>query len=104
MVANITHNKTHDAEKAQRISAIAEKAQLVKDSLLEAVDRDAAAFNAYLATLRLPSGTPAEKQLRERRMQDGLRQAIDVPYRTALNSLEAMRVANDAAAEGLRAS
>lgn len=104
MVANITHNKTHDAEKAQRILAIAEKAQLVKDSLLEAVDRDAAAFNAYLATLRLPSGTPAEKQLREQRMQDGLRQAIDVPYQTALNSLEAMRVANDAAAEGLRAS
>ncbi len=104
MVANITYHKTQDAEKAKRLLAIAEKAQRLKDALAEAVDRDTAAFNAYLAALRLPSGTPAEKQLREEQMRAGLREAIDVPYQTAVNSLEAMQVANDAAAEGLRAS
>ena len=71
MVANITYHKTQDAEKAKRLLAIAEKAQRLKDALAEAVDRDTAAFNAYLAALRLPSGTPAEKQLREERMRAG---------------------------------
>ena len=71
MVANITHDKTHDPEKAKRILAIAEKAQAIKDKLLAAVDEDTAAFNAYLEALRLPKSTPEEQRIREQKMQDG---------------------------------
>ena len=104
MVANITHNKTHDPEKAKRILALAEKAQAVKDELLRAVDDDTAAFNVYLEAVRLPKATPDEQRVREQKMQEGLKQAIAVPYQTALAAAEAMRVAHDAAVYGHAAS
>jgi glutamate formiminotransferase / formiminotetrahydrofolate cyclodeaminase len=104
MVAGITHNKTHDPEKAQRILAVAEKAQAIKDDLLRAVDADTAAFNAYLEAVRLPKATPEEQRLREERMQAGLKQAVAVPYPTALAAAEAMRAAHDMALHGHAAS
>jgi glutamate formiminotransferase / formiminotetrahydrofolate cyclodeaminase len=103
-VAGITHNKTHDPEKAQRILAIAEKAQAIKDELLRAVDADTAAFNAYLEAVRLPKATPEEQRVREEKMQAGLKQAVAVPYQTALAAAEAMRVAHEMAIHGHAAS
>lgn len=104
MVANLTHAKTHDAEKAKRLLAIAEKAQAVKDELLRAVDDDTAAFNAYLEALRMPKATPEEQQLREQKMQEGLKQAVAVPYRTAQAAAEAMHVSHEVVLHGLAAS
>ena len=104
MVANITHHKTNDAEKAKLLLDAAEKAQTVKERLLSAVDDDTDAFNAYLEALRLPSGTPEQKQHRAEKMQEGLRIAVDVPYQTAALSFEAMQLAHTMAEHGLAAS
>ena len=53
------------------------------------IDADTTAFNDYMAALRLPSGTDAEKALRTQRMQAGLKNAIDVPLAT-------MKIADEA--------
>ena len=79
-------------------------AQRLKDELLAAVAADADAFNAYLEALRMPAGTPQEKQLRERKVQEGLKQAVEVPYQTALAGYEAMQAAREMALHGLAAS
>ncbi len=106
MVANITHGKIAaiDPEKENVVLRIAEKAQSIKDKLLEAVDEDTDAFNAYLEAMRLPAATAEEKQVREAKMQDGIKQAVNVPYQTALASYEAMQVAHEIVLTGNVAS
>jgi glutamate formiminotransferase/formiminotetrahydrofolate cyclodeaminase len=104
MVANITHHKTHDAEKLKQLAAVAEKAQAIKDKLLAAVDEDTEAFNAYLEALRMAADTPEQKQLRAEKMQAGLTIAVNVPYQTAALSFEAMQVAREMVHHGLAAS
>ncbi len=93
MVANLTQGKAASELAERELLAAAEKAQRVKDALLLAVDEDTSAFNAYMEALRLPKGTPEEKQLRGAKMQEGLKLAIEVPLRTARLSYEAMEAA-----------
>ena len=104
MVANITQHKTNDAERSKLLLETAEKAQEVKEKLLSGIDADTDAFNAYLAAMRLPSGTPEQQQHRAAKMQEGLRIAVDVPYQTAVAGFEAMRLARSMAELGLAAS
>lgn len=104
MVANITHHKTNAAEKSKLLLETADKAQEVKEKLLAAIDADTDAFNTYLEALRLPSGTPEQKQHRSEKMQEGLRIAIDVPFQTAALSFDAMKLARTMAEHGLAAS
>jgi glutamate formiminotransferase/formiminotetrahydrofolate cyclodeaminase len=47
--------------------------------LIPMIDADTNAFNDYMTALKMPKGTDEEKKLREEKMQDGLKKAIDVP-------------------------
>jgi len=61
--------------------------------LLPMIDRDTRAFDAYLAAVGMPKGTPEEKAARHASMQDGLKTAVQVPLevmRTADRCWEAM--------------
>jgi glutamate formiminotransferase / formiminotetrahydrofolate cyclodeaminase len=55
--------------------------------LLPLIDRDTRAFDAYLAAVGMPKGTPEEKAARHAAMQEGLKAAVQVP-------LEVMRAAD----------
>jgi glutamate formiminotransferase/formiminotetrahydrofolate cyclodeaminase len=47
--------------------------------LIPMIDADTNAFNDYMTAMKMPKGTDSEKKLREEKMQDGLKKAIDVP-------------------------
>ena len=100
MVATLTHGKEGTEAKDAQLARIAAGAQRVKDSLSTLIDEDTNAFNAFMEARRLPQGTPEEKALRKQKMQEGLKIAIDVPWRTAELSFEAMQLSNDVAAVG----
>jgi glutamate formiminotransferase/formiminotetrahydrofolate cyclodeaminase len=100
MVANLTHGKEGTEDRDAALADLAERAQRVKDALLAAVDEDTNAFNAYLEARRLPQATEEERALRERKMQEGLKEAAAVPWRTAEASFEAMQIAREVAALG----
>lgn len=104
MVANLTQGRTRSQEAENAVLAAAGAAQKAKDQLMLAVDDDTNAFNAYMDARRLPSGTPDEKAAREAAMQQGLKLAVDVPWRTALACLEVMKAANLAMRHGNPAS
>jgi len=93
MVANLWQGKIESEASEAALLQAAEDAQRVKDQLILAVDEDTNAFNAYLEARRLPGNTPEEKALRERKMQDGLKVAVNVPYQTAQASYAAMQAA-----------
>jgi len=90
MVAGLTLSKKKYAAVKPEMAEIGTKAQAIKDSLLKGVDDDTDAFNAYFSALKLPKKTPTEKEKREAALQDGLKQAVKVPLKTAKDSLEAI--------------
>ncbi len=93
MVANLWQDKVESPEVGAALLQAAETAQRAKDLLILAVDEDTQAFNAYLEARRLPANTREERAHRERKMQEGLRAAVRVPYQTACASYEAMQAA-----------
>jgi glutamate formiminotransferase/formiminotetrahydrofolate cyclodeaminase len=104
MVANLTQGKAKTAEGEAALSAVAERAQRIKDALMLAVDDDTNAFSAFMEARRLPAGTPAEKAARDTAMQDGIKTAADVPWSTAKACFEAMEVSEIAMQHGNPAS
>ncbi len=93
MVANLTANKRGSEAVDEPLNKAAEEAQEIKFALIKAVDADTNAFNAYMNARRLPSKTDEEKRLKHQAEQDGLKQAVQVPLRTAELSLQALDVA-----------
>lgn len=47
--------------------------------LIPMIDADTNAFSDYMEAMKMPKGTDAEKKLREEKMQEGLKKAIDIP-------------------------
>jgi glutamate formiminotransferase / formiminotetrahydrofolate cyclodeaminase len=104
MVANLTQGKAKTHHDETRLLEAAELAQKVKEQLVLAVDDDTNAFNAYMDARRLPQGSLEEKMQWELAMQEGLKQAVSVPWSTALASFDAMRAAEIAMHHGNPAS
>jgi glutamate formiminotransferase/formiminotetrahydrofolate cyclodeaminase len=55
--------------------------------LIPMIDADTNAFNDYMTAMKLPKGTDKESKLRNEKMQEGLKKAINIP-------LEVMRTAD----------
>ena len=100
MVSNLSIGKRGTEEVEGDLIPVADRAQEIKDALLDKVDEDTDAFNDYMEATRLPSGTEEERQKRQQAMQDGLKYAITVPYSTAALCVDAMEVAKTAALKG----
>jgi glutamate formiminotransferase / formiminotetrahydrofolate cyclodeaminase len=54
----------------------------IQEALLKAVDEDTKAFNDYMDALRMPKESPEEIETRRHAMQEGLKKATLVPFRT----------------------
>jgi glutamate formiminotransferase / formiminotetrahydrofolate cyclodeaminase len=54
----------------------------IQEALLQAIDADTDAFADYMAAMKLPKDTEEEKARRREAMQEGLKQATLVPFRT----------------------
>ncbi len=100
MVSNLTANKRGSEEVDEILNGSAEKCQLIKDALINAVDADTDAFNDYMDARRMPKKTGEQKNAREEAMQLGLKKAVMVPLETAKQSLEAIRVATTVVKHG----
>ncbi len=105
MVSNLTAFKRGSTkEQDEVLSQAADKAQLLKDALLKAVDDDTNAFNDFMAAKRLPNKTTEEKAARENAMQEGLKKAVNVPFNTAKHSLDVIKLCKIVAQFGNPAS
>ena len=104
MVANLTQGRYGPGLKEDALLSAAAQSQRLKEKLLLAVDDDTNAFNAYMAARRLSQGSADERQHRLDRMQEGLKEAVAVPWSTAGACLEVMRAAELALTWGNPAS
>lgn len=87
MVGQLTYGirKFEDVDK--QIRAVLPKLFDTTQSLIPMIDKDTQAFDAYMEAMRLPKDTEDEQQIRNAKMQEGLKKAIDVPFST-------MKIAN----------
>ena len=79
MVGNLTVDKKGYETVQDRVLAIAEEAQDLKDFFLDAIDLDTAAFNRLMACFGLPKTTAAQQKERELAISEATRAATRVP-------------------------
>jgi glutamate formiminotransferase / formiminotetrahydrofolate cyclodeaminase len=104
MVANLTVGKAGYEPAWKSSSALAERAQALKASLLHAVDEDTKAFDDVLAAMRLPNASEQEKSARTAAIAVAYEKATSVPLVTARLCLQAIELAEQAAVTGNRNS
>jgi glutamate formiminotransferase / formiminotetrahydrofolate cyclodeaminase len=80
MVANLTVGKKGFEGVRDEMVQVADRGQSMKDAFLEDIDRDTDAFNAVMASGRLPKKTPEDQAARDAAIQAAARQAILVPF------------------------
>ncbi len=93
MVCNLTANKRGSGEVDEILNKAAEECQNIKFELVKGVDDDTNAFNTYMDARRLPKKSEDEKITRQKAMQDGMKEAVNVPLKTAKLSLRAIEIA-----------
>jgi len=83
MVAGLSRKKKSQAGYVDRLSTELDSLRRTSDELAEAIDRDAAAYDAVMAAFKLPQGNSEETQQREASIQAATRVAAEVPLQVA---------------------
>ncbi len=92
MVANLSSHKKGWDEQWETFSNWAEKGQTYKDTLLNLVDEDTAAFNGIMAAFALPKASDEEKKLRSQAIQAATKFAIEIPFKVMQQAYQSMDV------------
>jgi formiminotetrahydrofolate cyclodeaminase len=83
MVAGLSRKKKTQATHVDKLSDALEAMRYDADALAEAIDRDAAAYDAVIAAFKLPQGNAQEVKTRENAIQAATRGAAEVPLHVA---------------------
>jgi formiminotetrahydrofolate cyclodeaminase len=83
MVAGLSRKKKSQATHLEALSTVLDELRQDADALLEAIDLDAASYNAVLAAFKLPQGNQAEQDFRQAAIETATRGAAEVPMQVA---------------------
>ena len=112
MGGELTVGREKYAAVQDEMTRVKDEAKTLAAELLELIDRDTDAFNAFMAAMKLPKATDEEKAARREAMQQAAKGTVEVPLRTltlcakaASLALAAIRMGNtnavtDAASAG----
>jgi len=87
MVAGLSRKKKSQAGFADQLSPALDEMRRISDELAEAIDRDAASYDAVITALKLPQGDAQETQQREEAIQKATKGAAEVPLQVAERSV-----------------
>ena len=79
---------------------ISQDSQRLKDELLNLIDADTEAFNHVLDAYRLPQDTLEHVSLRNKMINDAMKEASNIPFRTLQCCREVMNYAKEVAESG----
>jgi len=100
MVARLTVGKKKYASVESRMWQIIDEAEALRASLLDTMQKDSAAFDAWMSANRLPKETEEQQASRAAALEAATRAAIEIPLQTAAQSLQAMKLAREVAESG----
>jgi glutamate formiminotransferase/formiminotetrahydrofolate cyclodeaminase len=93
MVARMPKSRHNSADEREALGRAGASLTVLRDALIQLVDRDSEAYDAVVAAYRLPKAGEAERTRRTEAIAAALEHATDVP-------LEIMRTSADVLAEG----
>jgi glutamate formiminotransferase/formiminotetrahydrofolate cyclodeaminase len=82
MVARLTYGVRKFEDLDEKMRTIIPPLHRISNELIPLIDADTNAFADFMAALRMPRESDAEKRLRKAAMQAGLKKAIQVPLKT----------------------
>ena len=82
MVCEVTKNKKGFEGDPTEYKAMIIKARRLRESLIDEIDSDARAFDTLMEAYHMPKGTPEEKALRDKTIQERLIVAAEAPLYT----------------------
>ena len=100
MVARLTMGKAKYAAVLEQMKILLDKAENLRRGLAQAVDQDAAAFQAYMEAARLPRSTPQEQEARIAALERTSLAAAQVPLKVGAQAEAVMELAVQAASLG----
>ncbi len=83
MVAGLSRKKKSQAGFVDQLSAALDETRRIADELAEAIDRDAASYDAVMGAFKLSQGNAQETQQREEAIQKATKGAAEVPLQVA---------------------
>ena len=93
MVANLTVGKKKYADVEHEMIIVAEKAESIRQKMLDYIEEDCDAFNEVMDAFKLSKDTDEEKSHRTNAIQTGLKKAASVPFEIAETAYEIMDLA-----------
>lgn len=100
MVANLTVGKQKYADVQDRVSELLDSSEAVRERLQDLVQKDTEVYGVLAAAFKMPRETDAQKDERQRAIQEALREATLVPYAIAEACLDMARLSEVAAEIG----
>ncbi|MBI3671078.1 MAG: glutamate formimidoyltransferase [Acidobacteria bacterium] len=88
MVAGLSRKKKSQAAHVPELTAVIADLRAAAKNLAEAIDRDAASYDAVMATFKLPKDTPKDAARRDDAIQRATRGAAEVPMQVAKAAVE----------------
>jgi glutamate formiminotransferase / formiminotetrahydrofolate cyclodeaminase len=83
MVAGLSRKKKSQILHVDKLSEMLEELRRTADALTDAIDRDAASYDAVMAAFKLPQANPEETAQRERAIHAATKGAAEVPLQVA---------------------
>ncbi len=93
MACNLTVGREKFRDVEEQLKVVLERAGVLREKLLAAVDEDTEAYNAVSQSYKLPRATDAEKAERTAAIQAALKQATEVPLGVAQAAMETSHLA-----------
>lgn len=93
MVARLTMGKKKYAEHEEEMSEIKEKAFILRNKLVDFIEKDSIAYNKVMEAYKLPKETDEEKDVRKKAIEEGSKLAAAVPLEVAQVSYEILPLA-----------
>jgi glutamate formiminotransferase/formiminotetrahydrofolate cyclodeaminase len=100
MVSRLTIGKKKYADVEARMWTILEQAEALHKDLLECVQKDAAAFDALMAAMKLPKDKPEDQAKRAEAIEAATLAASAVPLDVCRKAVQVMALALEAATHG----
>ena len=100
MVARLTVGKKKYAAVQNQMHELIEQAEMLRRELTTAVERDAAAFEAVMAAMRLPKESPEQEKVRGQAVQAATLNATQSPLDVARKAVDVLAIALQAVTQG----
>ncbi len=100
MVTRLTIGKEKYRENWDEMGKVQCEAKELRENFLSLAEQDTAAFNSFFEALKMPRETELEKDARQQKMQEGLKEATMVPLETLKACELLLELARTAAERG----